>query len=217
MNLDPTKKIFWSYWNSIRCFLGIVSLACLLGTSAQAAVPEDEEQIRTTFMALQKAFVAHDGNQALDLISADTKEYYRMLSGIASGNLTLEKLEAEHLTPLNLLMLKHVKRTLPKDFWKDYKKQNPDKLLKYAVEKGLGSQELTNNVRLGVVEISGEIAQGKLIKGPKPLPIQLAFLKESGKWKVSLLSMLDQANRSAEAFLKKSGLNVKDLEKLVLK
>ena len=200
-----------------RKLLGFVSVLLLVFLCAQAAFADDEQEIRATFTSLQKAFVSKDGNQALSLISTDTKEYYRMLSSIASGDLSLEKLESQNLTPLNLFMIKHARRNLPKGFWKDYKKSNPDKLLKFAVDKGLGSQELTDNVRLGKVNIEGAAAAGKLIKGAKPLPLQLAFKKEDGNWKVSLLSMFEQANRSAEAFLKKSGMTVKDLEQAMLK
>ena len=114
------------------------------------------------------------------------------------------------------MMLKYTKKAFPKSFWNDVNKSNPDKLLKMAVEKGLGSKELTDNIQLGKIELSGQSANGKLLKGPKVLPTQLGFQKESGQWKVSLLSMFEEANKLAENFLKKTGLKIEDLEKLVL-
>lgn len=191
-------------------------MAVILSSVSREALASDDEEIREAFLALQKALIAHDGNQALGLLSSDTKEYYRLLSSLAASDTSLETLSSEQLTPLNLLMIKHAKKTLPKSFWAGVNKSNPDKLLKFAVSSGLGSKELTDNIRLGKIDLNGSSAAAKLIKGPKVLPLQLGFQKESGKWKVSLLSMFEQANRSAEAFLKKTGMKLEELQKLVI-
>ena len=200
-----------------RTVLLIVSLLVFNSLVSKPAIADDEAEIRSAFFSLQQAFLARDSNQALGLISSDTKDYYRMLSKLAANSQSLEQLAGQHLTPLNLMMLKYAKSNIPKSFWIDMAKSNPDKLLKLAVDKGLGSKELTDNVRLGKIELSGVTAAGKLVKGTQVMPVQLGFQKEAGQWKVSLLSMFEQANNLAEKFLKKSGLKIEDLEKMVVK
>jgi len=199
-----------------RKVLRIVSCALIFYALPYTALADDEAEIRATFQSLQQSFTARDGTQALTLLSADTKDYYRMLSKIASGKKN-DKLDKTNLTPLNLMMIKYVKNDLPKDFWKDTDKSNPDKLLKFAVHRGLGSMDLTEGVSLGEIKVEGLKAAASLIKNAKTLPMQLGFQKEAGKWKVNLLLMFEQANHMAEAFLKKTGLTIEEMEKLSLK
>jgi len=214
MNCEPLKLFGCSFYRRV---LGFVSFCVILCSLSNQAWANEEQEIRATFLALQKAFTARDGKQALALLSSDTKEYYRLLSTIASEDISLDKLDSASLTPLNLMMIKHVKKTIPKSFWKDFKKSNKDKLLKFAIDNGLGSKELTDNIRLGTIELNEAAATAKLVKDAKVLKLQLGFQKESGQWKVSLLKMFESANRSAEAFLKKTGLSLEELQKLVLK
>lgn len=215
---EPINRLVFSFVSLLIFNFPVQAIAQSNPADApKAEAKSDESQIRDSFTGLQKAFVDHNGKEALSLLTTDTKDYYRMLSGIAAKDLTPEELSKLHLTPLNLFMVKHAKKSFPKSFWVGVKKTDPDKLLKFAVEKGLGSNELTGNVRLGKVDVLGQTATGKLIKGAKAYPVQLGFRKESGQWKISLLAMFEQANKAAEEFLKKSGLKVEDLEKLVLK
>lgn len=201
-----------------RLSLGIVSCLLLALFVTTALASNEEQEVRASFKELQSALISKNGATALNLLSSDTKDYYQMLSRIISTPMTKEALAKQNLTPLNMFMVRHVKQSLPKNFWNNYKNQKtPDKLLKFAVEKGLGSRELTDDIRLGTVRISGNTATGALIKGSKALPLQMVFHKESGKWKVNLISMLEQVNSMAENFLNKAGLKIEDLEKLMLK
>jgi hypothetical protein len=200
-----------------RIFFVFVSLLIINFSVSTAAQADEEAQVREAFSALQKAFLAHDSELALALLSSDTKEYYRLLSKLARStqNGTLAKIDKSQLTPLNMMMLKFSQKNIPKTFWEGTEKNNPDKLLKLAVDKGLGSKELSDGIMLGAITFDGMKASGKILKGTKVLPLQLGFQKEAGQWKISLMAMFEQANRLAEGFMKRSGMKAEDLEKMV--
>jgi hypothetical protein len=224
-SVTASKKTTQKYLRAIGVFVSALTLL-----SSVTLAESEEESIRASFSSLQKAFLAHDPALALNLLSSDTKDYYRMLTKLAQQQ-TLSAESEKNLTPLNLMMLKLTKEKLPPGF---LQKATGDKdhLLRIAVKSGLGSKELTNGISLGRIEVRGDTATAELFRGEKLLPLRLGFrreiekgkiragkveAREAGAWKVSLLSLFEYANKMAEQFLNRTGMPKEALQELLIK
>jgi hypothetical protein len=176
-------------------------------TTIFAEVPAEDLQVRESFQNLQTSLKQRDVNASLEKLSSKTKDYYELLSQIAQNS---DETDLSKLSPLNRLMVETVKGALPPSFWKD---KDPSILLQTAIAKGLVGRELTDDLKLGNIQIDGDKASAELLKDGKLSALKLGFRREAGNWKVHLLSLFEQANAMTEAIMKRLGMNNEEFAK----
>lgn len=164
------------------------------------AAADEAIAVKQAFTDFQAAMTEHDVDGTLELLSSETKDYYEMLATIVKQG---TETELQKLSPMNRMMVETVKAKLPESVWKN---EAPSDLLKIAIRKGLGTQELSSNLQLGAMTFKEDQALADLTRNGKVLAIKIGFTKEDKRWKVNLVSLFEQTNSVVEAAISKLGL-----------
>mgnify|MGYP005865301503 CR=1 FL=1 len=182
--------------------LAALLLLCLLLMTGSAGADESAA-VKESFRSLQQALKEKNAAAAMELLSEETRDYYRLL-GRAAKQFSAKELDK--LSPLNQIMVALVRKKLPGV-------KSPEDLLPAAIEAGFVSRELSDEMELGEITFSENRAISEIRRSGKSSALKLFFRKEKERWRVDLSSLIDQANAMAEDYLKKTGIDGKAFSK----
>ena len=194
------------YSKRLRVVFAIASLfAFAVHVSASSARPratgkaEDVAAIQDVFTQYKKALLEGDGPKAADLMSAQTIAFYE---GIVGHSLNTPASKLADLDFLAKFMVLRIRLEFDKA---EITKMTGRELLILGVNKGWISKASVSEIgELVSIKVDGWKATAAMPAAPA-IPI-FHFLKESGRWRLDLLSSFELANAAIGQEVEKSGL-----------
>jgi len=172
--------------------------------------PTDEEQIKKIFQSFRSALTNGKGENAADLVSADTIERYQKQHDVAvSGDeATVKRLPI--IDRMSVLLLRHQVFTekLPAE---NLKVMDGRAVFAYSVNEGWIGKDSVMRAGLEQVVVSGDgKASAHLTMGGKLTPEEFHFLQENGSWRVNLVPTLEQAEKDCQGLAQSQGKSEDD-------
>ncbi|CAM3026769.1 hypothetical protein SAXI111661_14905 [Saccharomonospora xinjiangensis] len=184
----------------VAVVLGLSGCSGSSGTPSGEAAPAgssqsraaDEQAIRDTFERYRTALREQDGESVTSLVTAGTLDYYGELAGLtATGG--PEEIGARGMTDrMNVAMLRH-RLGAGKAEGMDGKA-----LLIFAAKGGLVDKSAVEDFSLGEITVRGDTAVAAVSPSHRDGP-QLpprTFARESGQWRVDLLPMIENTDKT---------------------
>jgi hypothetical protein len=145
----------------------------------------DQAAVAQVFVDYRKALLAKDGKTAASLMSSGTVAYYAKLKKLAL-TATEKQLRAQPLGhQLSVLVLR---ATLPA---KAVRSASATQLVVLAVDSGLISEAVVRTLSVGTVKVAGDVATATMQKNGADGPLDMVFNRESGRWRLNLLPLLE--------------------------
>lgn len=166
-----------------------------------AAAKADPAAVERSFEAYRQAVLSGDGAAAAEVVTSRSHAFYKSLADYA---LTLDRegLARLHVTErLTVMQLRHsvdpqvIARMSGKD------------LVASAVNSGWIGKGRMADLRLGAYDVRGELASVPVLdQNGEAGPITLHFLKEEGKWRLDLVSVLAISRGTMDYVILQSGM-----------
>jgi hypothetical protein len=181
---------------SLRFLLPFALLATPLPA---AAAPADE--VKESFRAYKTAILASDGAAAADVVTQESRDYFR---GLADQALTSnsDALHRIHLSDrIYTLLLRH--DVAPAVL----QRMNGAEVVSHAVEQGWIGREGADGLALGNYEVMGNIASGTILRPDgSETAFKMGFVMQDGRWRLDLVALMDLTRAAFEFALQQSGL-----------
>ncbi len=175
------------------------------------ATAEPIDDVKESFLAYKTAILEADGDTAADVVTQNSREYFRDLADHA---LTLDRagLHEIHLTDrLYAMLLRHnLDRTT-------LQSMSGSEVVSYAVDEGWIGRNGASQLRLGHYEIEGDHASGTILRqdGLKS-SFKMEFVREGGRWLLDLVALMKLTRTAFEYAVQQSGLSEDDFVMLML-
>jgi hypothetical protein len=160
-------------------------LLIVLMTIVVIPVFGQQEDVKTAFSDYKTAMVSNDIQGVLDITSKNSFEYYEMLIDYA---LNADSAEVAGLSFMDRMSVLGTRIQIPKD---KLVGMDGASYVRYGLENGLTNSAALNAIDVGEVTLEGDNkAQAQVTYMSQPLPAQMTFVQEGGKWKFDATSML---------------------------
>ena len=175
------------------------------------ATAEPIDDVKESFLAYKTAILEADGDSAADVVTQNSREYFRDLADHA---LTLDRagLHEIHLTDrLYAMLLRHnLDRTT-------LQSMSGSEVVSYAVDEGWIGRNGASQLRLGHYEIEGDHASGTILRqdGLKS-SFKMEFVREGGRWLLDLVALMKLTRTAFEYAVQQSGLSEDEFVMLML-
>ena len=144
-----------------------------------------QEAIKSAFSEYKTAMVSNDIDAVLDITCKSSFVYYEMLIDYA---LNADSAKVAGMSFMDRMSVLGTRIQIPKD---KLVGMNGESYVRYGLENGLTNSQALNAIDVGEVTMEGENkAQAQVTYMQQPLPAQMTFLQEGGKWKFDATSML---------------------------
>lgn len=161
----------------------------------------DQAAVAQVFVEYRKALLAKDGKTAASLMSSGTVAYYAKLKKLAL-TATEKQLRAQPLgRQLSVLVLR---ATLPA---KAVRSASATQLVVLAVDRGLISEAVVRTLSVGTVKVVGDVATATMQKNGADGPLDMVFNRESGRWRLNLLPLLESTETALRQAASQEGLS----------
>jgi hypothetical protein len=189
--------------------LPVLLLLVLMGLPMAAAA--DTDDVKESFLAYKTAILESDGEAVADLVTQESRDYYRKLADQAL-TLDREALHNVHLTDrLNALLLRH---SLER---KELESMSGAQVVSYAAGHGWIGKEGAEQLQLGDFQVEGDHASGSILRmDGEASPYKMEFIKEEGRWLLDLVALMDLTRTAFEYSVKQAGLTEDDFVILML-
>lgn len=144
---------------------------------------DDAEQVREVFSAYRTAILSADGELAATVMSQGTIDFYAETHRAA----LCDSPEATRAQPfVNQMLVLHYRHAASRDELLAMSGREP---LVYAVDHGWIGRESVEDTEVGAVKIRKKRATARQLRYGEPAG-KFPFVKESGGWKIDLVSTL---------------------------
>ncbi|MFA0963493.1 hypothetical protein AB9P05_16945 [Roseivirga sp. BDSF3-8] len=173
-------------------------ISCFLITFALTAYADAKDDIKSVFESYKEVVSSKQGDKILSIVDKNTKDYYSDLLTMALSADKQTLTQTALTDQMTVLFLRH---SVPAE---KLRSLTGPTLLQYAVDQGMVGSNL-QQIGLGEVRVSGDMATAPLVVGGNEVPAMLKFVKEEGKWKVDVTSMMTLAEKGLEMTMQQSG------------
>ena len=177
-----------------KLILAIALFTLTLPLQAQ----HDTTLIKQCYAGYKNAVLSDKGKEAVEFVDSRTIHYY---SDILNKTRILDSIGVDKQTildKLTILMLRH-RATKEEIMHLDGRS-----LFVYAIERGMIGKNSVQQLSLGFIDINGNEALAEVIVGNKTTPLAFKFYKESGAWKMSIISVMPAGNAAMKQVIKDS-------------
>ena len=156
----------------------------------------DKEDIRKVFSDYKQAILGDDADTALDLVSLNTIRYYdKMLD----ASLYATPDECRKHSVVDKIVILRTRQGVPV---KELKAMDGKGFFKYAVQNGWVGKDSVIKTEISGVTVSGKFATTDLRVGDRQSPSGYRFVKEDGRWKIDLTSIMPTANSAMQTLIR---------------
>jgi hypothetical protein len=163
----------------------LILFVLLVVLPRQVAAGDASSEIKQAFGAYKAALLAGDGAAAAGVVDADTLAYYGKMKRLA---LTAPAAVVKRQPIMDRLMIVVLRHRVAV---KDLRAMSPRKMIEHGVEQGWIGKESMADIELGKITVRGERATGQMVRGGKPMPVEFAFRREAGSWRLNLQALMD--------------------------
>jgi len=156
--------------------ISVIIICCSVIFSCQS----DTKQVKNCFNEYKEAIINHDGNEAINYIDTNSKNYY---SNILEKVKDLDSFQLEQEPVLQKLTILRIRYRFPKE---EILKMNGQTLLISLINKGMTNNGNIANSTLGKITINNNLAKAEKIVKNKKTPIVFLFHKENDSWKIGM-------------------------------
>lgn len=186
----------------------VISFATPATVAPVAATPRPDpeavvarREIRRLFALYRKALLENDPDAAYGLVDANTHRYYSALLEAARYADAEALRSAPFLDRLGVVQTRHmispaVLMTL-----------DGRSYFRYAVENGWFSRDSVASLRVGAVEVRGDVATAAMHNAMQKLPTPFTFRRDDGEWRIDLTAVMRQANDTMLAAARDAGMS----------
>ena len=166
------RSLFWVGW-----------LAVLAGVVAchSAADSTDQKPVRQVFTTFEDALGSGHARLALDQLDQPTRDYLQ-------AAVTTPADPAAPDEEVRELIRQTVAKLTPGGIQPGFQLETP---LQRVLDAGWINAHVLQEIDLGPVTIQGDQARAEVIWQGEPSTLQLAFVRESGVWKIDLLQLVN--------------------------
>lgn len=197
--------------------MGIHATILLLLTTVPLAAQEaDSTELTTEQQAVldcmknyKRAILARDGDAAAGLVDWGTLDYYDRIRQYA---LYADSTEVDSLSFVDRMAVLQFRLNLSADTLQSL---NPLGIFALTVKKEWVGDNILK-VEFGRPQVAGDRAMLPLLVSGREGPFGLGFVREEGKWKVDLTSVMPMAEVAIMAMVKQSGMTEDELMRKAL-
>ncbi|MGE9290222.1 MAG: hypothetical protein ACQKBT_04475 [Puniceicoccales bacterium] len=152
--------------------------------------------VRQTYEEFDNLMLAKDGNQAFELLSSDSKAFVAKVRGLANTADSETLLKEPLPVVLAVFSVRSAAGGTP-----------PTGDGETLVEMARGYEESSAMTEMGNITIDGDTASGEILVNGNPNPIDYAFVKEDGVWKVDMASQMEDTEKVMMGPVEAAGLS----------
>jgi hypothetical protein len=156
--------------------------------------------VHKTFNAYKDAILHNNGSEAVKQVDRQTIDYY---SKVAHWTRHADSLELEALNTFDKFMVLTLRLKASPEEIRGF---DGTGLFVYGVDHDLVSKEQAREIELGDITIDDDRAQAVMLLRGEATPMRWDFVKEDGRWKLQMLSIIDQAEPALAAQISQSGM-----------
>jgi hypothetical protein len=176
-------------------------LLLLLPAAALPAAAAPLDEVKASFRAYKAAILESDGKAAAEVVTQDSRDYFRRLADYA---LELDRagLQEIHLSDrLYALLLRHdLDRAR-------LESMSGGEVVAYAVARGWIGREGAEQLQLGNYQVDGDTATGTILRPDgQQTRFQMTFAREDGDWRLELAQLMELTRVAFEYSAQQSGL-----------
>ncbi|WP_340119067.1 hypothetical protein [Pelagibius sp. 7325] len=191
--------------------LPVLLLLMLLGLPLPAAAESHTSGVQESFLAYKAAILASDGEAVADLVTQESRDYYRKLADQAL-TLDREALHKIHLSDrLNAMLLRHSLEP------EQLESMSGGAVVSYAVDRGWIGRGGADQLQLGHYQVDGDRASGSILRPDgEASPFKMEFEKEEGRWLLDLVALTQLTRAAFEYSVQQTGLSEDEFVVLML-
>jgi hypothetical protein len=170
-------------------------------TEQEAKSQEEASAVRQSFAAYKEAVLNDKGQEALAVITRNSRQYYGQMKQLA---LKAPEAEVRQLSTGNKMMVLFIRHRIPLNSLQGMTSEN---LFVHTVNQGWVGKSGVIKIDIGKVEISGKHAVAEIVHSGQPTPLRYRFAKEEDKWKMDLSSAMTMAEQSFKQMIKEEDMD----------
>jgi hypothetical protein len=182
--------------------LVLVAVGCGSPTTPASTKTADVAEVKAAFDTYVKAALGKDGVTARSVLASPIQDFYEKARGFA---LTGTDEQLRTLPPGQELTTYVLRAELSPDLLRG---GSVDQILETAFNQGLVGEAGLSGLGLGDIAIEGDKAAAAITSQGKTAPFKLDFLREGGRWKVDIASLIPVTDDSFRGVATKQGISV---------
>lgn len=180
-----------------------IFIAAWLWTT-NAALADDTTDVQAAFSGYRAAILAGEGKTAIEYLSNSTFEYYDQMRSVALDG---DRAAVQGLSLINQMQVLMLRLRVPME---RLVSMTPRELVAHAVDAGWIGKNSVLATQPGRVLVEKDLAVlHPLVNGQEAAHV-FRFYRESGRWRLDLISTIQQANAALQLAAKQAG--IKDSE-----
>ena len=160
---------------------------------------QDTALIKACFTGYKDAILSDRGKEAVAFVDSRTVKYY---ADILQKTKTLDSTGVDKLPimdKLTILMLRHLATK------QEIMQLDGRSFLVYAIERGMVGKTSVQQISIGAIKITDDMATGQVMVGETLTPLTYKFYKEEGAWKMDITCVLPEGNAALKKVIQDSG------------
>lgn len=178
----------------------VILLLLLVSTNVLFSQSNEVKKVKKCFKKYKNAILEDRGDEAADVVSKATIDYYQKMLDIA---LTADSATVDQLGITDKMTVLTVRHKVPKSTIAELDGRG---FFIYAISAGMVGKNSVINATIGEVKVNENFATGQLLVNGQESPMYFHFYHE-GDWKLDLTSLFHITNTALNQMVQESGMS----------